>query len=125
METSDTGSAKATVYLETRLVSYLTARPSRDGLVAAHQHLTAAWWDQQRPRYALFTSQVVLAEAGAGDPETAQRRLTALEPLPLLALRMRRLRSPRRSSPDRRCQRKPPKRHSTSPWPASTGWRSS
>ena len=27
---------------------------------------------------------MVLAEAGAGDPEAAQRRLTALEPLPLL-----------------------------------------
>jgi hypothetical protein len=36
MDTSDTGSAKATVYIETSLVSYLTARPSRDLLVAAH-----------------------------------------------------------------------------------------
>jgi len=71
-------------YIETSLVSYPTARPSRDLLVAAHQYLTAAWWDHQRPRYELFTSQVVLAEAGAGDPEAAQRRLTAREPLPLL-----------------------------------------
>jgi hypothetical protein len=84
MDTLDTGSAKATVYIETSLVSYLTARPSRDLLVAAHQHLTAAWWDHQRPRYELYTSQVVLVEASAGDPEAAQRRLTALEPLPLL-----------------------------------------
>lgn len=84
MDTSDTGSAKATVYIETSIVSYLTARPSSDLLVAAHQHLTAAWWDHQRPHYELFSSQVVLAEAGAGDPEAAQRRLTALEPLPLL-----------------------------------------
>jgi hypothetical protein len=84
MDTSNTGSAKATVYIETSIVSYLTARPSRDLLVAAHQHLTAAWWDHQRPRYELFTSQVVLTEADAGDPEAAQRRLTALEPLPLL-----------------------------------------
>ena len=84
MDTSDTGSAKATTYIETSIVSYLTARPSCDLLVAAHQHLTAAWWDHQRPRYELFTSQVVLAEAGAGDPEAVQRRLTALEPLPLL-----------------------------------------
>ena len=77
MDTSDTGSAKATVYIETSLVSYLTARPSRDLLVAAHQHLTAAWWDHQRHRYELFTSQVVLTEAGAGDPEAAQRHLAA------------------------------------------------
>ena len=106
MDTSDTGSAKATVYIETSLVSYLTARPSRDLLVAAHQHLTAAWWDHQRHRYEFFTSQVVLTEAGAGDPEAAQRHLGG----------------GRRSSPDRRCQRKRPRTHSTSPLPASTGW---
>jgi predicted nucleic acid-binding protein len=84
METSDAGSARATVYLETSIVSYLMARPSRDLLVAAHQQLTVARWDQQRAYYELFTSQVVLAEARAGDPEAAQRRLAVLERLPLL-----------------------------------------
>jgi len=84
MDTSDAGSAKSTVYIETSIVSYLTARPSRDLLVAAHQQLTVAWWDEQRPRYELFASQVVLAEARAGDPEAAQRRLAVLERLPLL-----------------------------------------
>ena len=84
METSDTGSTKPSVYIETSLVSYLTARPSRDLLVAAHQQLTVAWWDEHRTRYELFTSQVVLAEARAGDPEAVQRRLAVLERLPLL-----------------------------------------
>ena len=84
MDTSDAGSTKPTVYIETSIVSYLTARPSRDLLVAAHQQLTVAWWDEQRTRYELFTSQVVLAEARAGDPEAAQRRLAVLERLPLL-----------------------------------------
>ena len=84
METSDTGSVKPSVYIETSLVSYLTARPSRDLLVAAHQQLTVAWWDEHRTRYELFTSQVVLAEARAGDPDAAQRRLAVLERLPLL-----------------------------------------
>ena len=84
METSDTGSTKPSVYIETSLVSYLTARPSRDLLVAAHQQLTVTWWDEQRTRYELFTSQVVLAEARAGDPDAAQRRLAVLERLPLL-----------------------------------------
>ncbi len=84
MDTSDAGSAQPTVYIETSIVSYLTARPSRDLLVAAHQQLTVAWWDEQRTRYELFTSQVVLAEAHAGDPEAAQRRLAVLERLPLL-----------------------------------------
>lgn len=84
METSDTGSTKPSVYIETSLVSYLTARPSRDLLVAAHQQLTVAWWDEHRTRYELFTSQVVLAEARAGAPDAAQRRLAVLERLPLL-----------------------------------------
>ena len=52
--------------------------------MAAHQQLTVTWWDQQRAHYALFTSQVVLAEARAGDPEAAQRRLAVLALLPLL-----------------------------------------
>jgi hypothetical protein len=42
------------------------------------------WWDQQRPHYNLFISQVVLAEARAGNPEAAQRRLAVLTRLPLL-----------------------------------------
>ena len=84
MDTSDADSAKPTVYIETSIVSYLTARPSHDLLVAAHQQLTIVWWDEQRTRYEIFTSHVVLAEARAGDPEAAQRRLVVLECLPLL-----------------------------------------
>src|SRR5262245_55519278 len=84
MDTADAGNEKPTVYIETSIVSYLTARPSRDLLVAAHQQLTVAWWDQQRSHYEFFTSQVVLAEARAGDPGAAQRRVAVLEPLPLL-----------------------------------------
>jgi predicted nucleic acid-binding protein len=88
METSDAPITSATVYIETSIVSYLTARPSRDLLVAAHQQITLTWWDQERAHYDLFTSQVGfqvgLAEARAGDPEAAQRRLAVLERLPLL-----------------------------------------
>jgi hypothetical protein len=84
MDTPNAGNEKPTVYIETSIVSYLTARPSRDLLVAAHQQLTVVWWDEQRTHYELFTSQVVVAEARAGDPDAAQRRLVVLERLPLL-----------------------------------------
>jgi hypothetical protein len=84
METSDAPITRATVYIETSIVSYLTARPRRDLLVAAHQQLTVMWWEQQRAHYELFTSQVVLAEARAGDSDAAQRRVAVLERLPLL-----------------------------------------
>ena len=71
------------VYLETSVISYLAARPSRDVVVAGHQSTTQEWW-QRRHRFDLVVSQIVLDEAGAGDPELAQQRLSLLEGLPLL-----------------------------------------
>ena len=75
-----------TVYIETSIPSYLTARPSRDVRTAAWQQITTQWWDQEKPKYDLFTSELVLAEASAGDPDAAQRRLNSLEGIPKLAL---------------------------------------
>ena len=65
---------KAKVYLETTVISYLTARASRDIVVAAHQELTRQWWDQRRSDYHLVVSEVILREAEAGDSEAAERR---------------------------------------------------
>lgn len=75
---------KARVYLETTIVSYLTALPSRDIVQAAHQQITREWWER-RDRFELFASQAVLAEAGRGDKDAAQRRLAALDGIPILA----------------------------------------
>ena len=49
----------STVYVETTIVSYLTARPSRDVILAAHQTLTRNWW-RGRTAYELRVSQLVL-----------------------------------------------------------------
>ena len=78
--------AKAAIYIETSVVSYLVARPSRDIIVAAHQQLTVDWWENQRQQYDLFVSQIVLDEARAGDQQAAERRLAALENLRLLEI---------------------------------------
>jgi hypothetical protein len=75
---------KPKVYLETTIPSYLTARPSRDLVTAAHQQITREWWDTRRHAFDLFVSQMVLDEASAGDPDAAARRLAVLAPLPLL-----------------------------------------
>ena len=75
-----------TVYIETTIVSYLTARPTKDVLRDAHQQATKDWWDHQRPTYQLLTSEVVQIEAAAGDPTAAAERLNALNPLPLLPI---------------------------------------
>lgn len=74
------------VYIETSIPSYLTARPSRDVRAAAWQQLTSQWWEQEKSKYDLFISELVLTEAGAGDPDAAQRRLDSLQGLRVLAL---------------------------------------
>ncbi len=76
---------KSNIYVETSVVSYLTARPSRDLVRAAHQEVTCEWWTG-RDAYNLYISQLVLDEAAAGDPGAAAERLAALRDLPLLAL---------------------------------------
>ena len=45
---------KKRVYLETTIVSYLTAKPSVNLIVAAHQETTRQWWQQRRQAYELF-----------------------------------------------------------------------
>lgn len=75
-----------TVYIETSIVSYLTARPARDLLAAAWQNATSLWWETQRQRFELFTSQLVVDESNEGQPEAARRRLDALAKIPQLSM---------------------------------------
>ena len=78
--------AKKTVYIETSIVSYLTARPTSNLLAAAWQKTTVDWWDTQRNRFDLYTSDVTAEEAARGDPEAAARRLEALSSIPILPI---------------------------------------
>ena len=73
------------VYIETTIISYLTARPSKNILATAWQELTKEWWTHRRTYFDLFTSELVLAEAYKGDAEAAQRRLNHLEDIPIIA----------------------------------------
>lgn len=72
------------VYVETTVVSYLTARLSRDIVVAAHQQITQEWWDTRREQFELVASQLVVREASAGDAEAARERLELLSSMTLL-----------------------------------------
>ncbi|MSU61616.1 MAG: PIN domain-containing protein [Pedosphaera sp.] len=69
---------KPRVYIETTVVSVLTARPSRDLVQSAWQQITSEWWETRRSRYVLLISQQVLTEASRGDVEAIQRRLAAM-----------------------------------------------
>jgi predicted nucleic acid-binding protein len=75
---------RAKVYLETTIPSYLTARRSRDLVVAAHQEITIDWWNDRRNRFDLFASELVLEEVRRGDPELAARRLKEMKNVKLL-----------------------------------------
>jgi hypothetical protein len=66
------------VYLETTIVSYLVARPSRDVIVAARQQTTREWWAKRRDQFACYISQVVTDEVSEGDPVEAQKRLAVI-----------------------------------------------
>jgi predicted nucleic acid-binding protein len=76
---------KQRVYIETTVVSYLTAKPSRDLIVAARQAATEQWWREDRPRCDLFISGLVILEASQGDEDANRRRLEVLSGIPRLA----------------------------------------
>ncbi len=68
---------KPTVYIETSVISYLTSRPSRDLIIAAHQQITQDWWDQLHLLIP-FISEVVYDEISSGDSEAARKRVFAV-----------------------------------------------
>ena len=72
-------------YIETTVVSYLTALPSRDLVLAAHQQVTRDWWST-RGAFELFVSQFVMDEASAGNAAAAELRVAALRDVVLLDL---------------------------------------
>jgi len=75
-----------TIYIETTVVSYLTALPSRDPILLAHQQVTHNWWHERRSSYRCVTSDEVLREAGLGHPVASARRTEALRGIEVLAV---------------------------------------
>jgi predicted nucleic acid-binding protein len=76
---------KPRIYVETSVVSYLTARPSRDLGIAARRQSSMDLWESQ-DRYSLFISDLVLSEAAAGDVSAASSRKAWLVDLPILSV---------------------------------------
>ena len=72
-------SDKKKVYVETSVISYLTARPSHDLIKNARQLATQDWWQVAPAQFDLHISSLVEREAAKGDPEAAVRRMNALK----------------------------------------------
>jgi predicted nucleic acid-binding protein len=75
---------KQRVYIETSVVSYLTGRPSRDIVIAAHQELTRQWWDTRASGFQLLVSELVREESAGGDTEASRKRLAAIDAIAVL-----------------------------------------
>lgn len=75
---------RKTVYIETSIISYLAARPSRDLIAAGHQQLTHEWWTAERGSFSVHASALVLREASGGDAAAAAARLQWLQGIPLV-----------------------------------------
>jgi hypothetical protein len=69
---------KPSVYIETTIISYLTAKPSRDLIIAAHQQITNDWWTDVRPQVDCYVSPFLIDEASRGDAIFAQKRLNEI-----------------------------------------------
>ena len=68
-----------TVYIESSIISYLVARPSRDVVIAARQAITIEWWSNRRQNFEVLISALVEEEISSGDNEAAALRLKAVE----------------------------------------------
>jgi hypothetical protein len=70
---------KPKVYLETTILSYLAAKPSRDLVTAGRQVITRRWWKTEREKYSLVVSEAVEVECERGDPEMVRLRQELLK----------------------------------------------
>jgi hypothetical protein len=70
---------KPKAYIETSIVSYLTAKPSKDVRVAANRDTTLEWWETRRSDFDLFISEFVATEVALGDAKAASRRQKVIE----------------------------------------------
>jgi hypothetical protein len=77
---------KPSVYIETTVISYLTAWQSRDVIRVSRQMITREWWTRYRTYYDLYVSDFVIEEASRGDPIAVAERLKALVDIPLLTM---------------------------------------
>jgi hypothetical protein len=74
----------ATVYIETSIIGYLTARSATDVIFQARQELTRRWWEERRLAFELLISQFLIDEIAAGDQTAARERLALVDGIPLL-----------------------------------------
>ena len=66
---------KPKIYLDTSVISYLTALPSKDVVVLARQQISAEWWRNYSEKIDPYISVYVIEELERGDKAAAQKRI--------------------------------------------------
>lgn len=74
------------LYVETSIISYHTARPNRDLVIAARQEITRDAWPVLESQFELYISALVIQEAGRGDEQAVQKRLDAISDIPVIEI---------------------------------------
>lgn len=77
---------KPKVYIETSVISYLAARPSRDVIIAGRQAETHEWWEKHRNRFELYISALVEQEISRGDPAQVAARIARIDGVTSVAI---------------------------------------
>jgi hypothetical protein len=75
---------KKSLYIETTIPSYATARDSRDPVTFGRQEQTRIFWKQESQRYILYVSDYVVDECSDGNPDAAKRRLDFIDGIQIL-----------------------------------------
>ena len=70
---------KPSLYIETTIPSFVVGEMSPILATAAHQITTRRWWNEEREKYRLFISRVVVDEIAQGKIELAQQRVALLQ----------------------------------------------
>jgi predicted nucleic acid-binding protein len=76
---------QARVYIETTIPSFYYEIRQEPEMVSRHLW-TRYWWDREREKYELVTSEAVLAELSRGDYLSKSQTLALVESLPLLEI---------------------------------------
>jgi predicted nucleic acid-binding protein len=76
----------ATVYIETTIPSYCTARLSDSITELNRQQKTREWWDAGHSGLDPVSSLETVLEAGGGDPVAAEKRLAFMTSIPPLTI---------------------------------------
>ena len=77
---------KPSLYIETTIPSFVVGGISPVLTTAAHQVVTRRWWQEEREKYRLFVSSVVVDEIMQGHRGLAQERAALLQDVQFLVV---------------------------------------